>query len=161
MRYLIGLAALGAAALLTAQSGGDRATARAGLQVATSEGPLDVASVVFSISAGIHPSGELSFAGEGHSRDGGLSTASSVRYPHLVVVMRTIQAAEIRGNKLDVSGTGVFNNDEVTIEARAQDGGPNGRGDKFEIVCRSAGGVELYSAKGSVSSGDIAIKGAH
>lgn len=159
MRRLVGLAAIGLAAFVWAQAGGGRAAARAGLHVETSEGHLDVASVVIDMTLGSNPSGELSFAGEGHSHgDGGVLHGPSV-YPHIVVTLHTIESATVQGGKLTVRGEGVYNDTPVRIEAVAKDGGPNGRGDKFSLVCSSPGGVTLYTVDGKVTSGDISIQG--
>jgi hypothetical protein len=164
MRRLFFMAAICCAALLAAQTGGSgTARARAGLHADSSEGHLEVSSIVFDLTLGSNPSGELSFAAEGHDHGDGDGMAGpsveSVRYPHIVVTLETVESATIQGNKLTVKGTGVFNNDPVIIEATAQDSGPNGKGDKFSLVCQAPGGAELFFASGKVTSGDISIQG--
>ena len=162
-RWFAWAAAVGCAALALAQSGsGSRAVARAGLHSETSEGHLEVSSVVFDIKLGENPSGDLSFAGEGHEHegDGGILHGPSAEpYPHLVVAMKSVTSAKLKGNKLTVKGLGFYNGAAVTIEAVAQDAGPNGRGDKFSLSCTTPGGTEIFTADSTVISGDISIRG--
>lgn len=128
--------------------------ARAGLQVNTTHGSFEIASVVFQFP-GDPAQNEFTFAGDGHNH-GGRTTGL---FPDLTVIATNISNYTIKKNRLTIDTIGTYNGEPARIMVTAVDNGRNGAGDTLAIHVNSTNGTHLFHCSATVTLGDIEVVG--